>query len=86
MFLGKLEVFTAAIDAGFAGLAILAVINTVASLFYYLRWIAPAFLAGSPHQSASASPAAWCRHPAWAPLLPKLGVIRRAITARRTSA
>jgi NADH-quinone oxidoreductase subunit N len=44
VFLGKLEVFTAAIDGGYAWLAALAVANTIASLFYYLRWLTPAFL------------------------------------------
>jgi len=44
VFLGKLQIFTAAIDGGYGWLAGLAVINTVASLFYYLRWLAPAFL------------------------------------------
>jgi NADH-quinone oxidoreductase subunit N len=43
VFVGKLLVFTAAVDGGFAWLAVLAVVNTVASVFYYLRWIAPAF-------------------------------------------
>ncbi len=43
VFLGKLTIFTAAIDGGFTWLAVLAVVNTVASVFYYLRWIAPAF-------------------------------------------
>src|SRR5262249_49502315 len=52
VFLGKLEVFTAAIDGGYAWLAALAVANTIASLFYYLRWLTPAFL------SAPAPPAA----------------------------
>ncbi len=42
VFFGKLTVFTAALDGGFAWLLILAAINTVASVFYYLRWIAPA--------------------------------------------
>ena len=42
VFLGKLQIFTAAIDGGYAWLAALAVVNTVASLFYYLRWLAPA--------------------------------------------
>ncbi|MEU0715730.1 NADH-quinone oxidoreductase subunit N [Streptomyces lavendulocolor] len=42
VFLGKLEVFTAAVDGGFAWLAVVAAVNTVASLFYYLRWIRPA--------------------------------------------
>lgn len=44
VFLGKLEIFTATIDGGYAWLAALAIANTVASLFYYLRWLAPAFL------------------------------------------
>jgi NADH-quinone oxidoreductase subunit N len=44
VFLGKLQVFTAAIDGGYGWLAGLAVVNTVASLFYYLRWLVPAFL------------------------------------------
>jgi NADH-quinone oxidoreductase subunit N len=44
VFLGKLQVFTAAIDGGYGWLAVLAVANTVASLFYYVRWLAPAFL------------------------------------------
>ncbi len=41
VFLGKLEVFSAAFDGGYAWLAAVAAVNTVASLFYYLRWIAP---------------------------------------------
>jgi NADH-quinone oxidoreductase subunit N len=43
VFVGKLEIFTAAVDGGYGWLAALAVANTVASLFYYLRWLAPAF-------------------------------------------
>jgi NADH-quinone oxidoreductase subunit N len=46
-FAGKLAVFTAAIDAGLGWLAVLAVVNTVVSLAYYLRVIAPAYL-GTP--------------------------------------
>ena len=45
-FFGKLEVFKAAIDAGQAWLAAVAVVNTVVSLYYYLRVIAPAVLGG----------------------------------------
>ena len=52
VFLGKLTVFTAAVDGGAAWLAVLALVNTVASVFYYLRWIAPAF------HRAGADPAA----------------------------
>ncbi|OEV04244.1 NADH-quinone oxidoreductase subunit N [Streptomyces oceani] len=43
VFVGKLEVFTAAVDGGLAWLVVVAAVNTVASLFYYLRWIAPCF-------------------------------------------
>jgi NADH-quinone oxidoreductase subunit N len=42
VFAGKLTVFTAAFDGGYAWLVVVAAINTVASLFYYVRWIAPA--------------------------------------------
>jgi NADH-quinone oxidoreductase subunit N len=40
-FAGKLALFAAAIDGGYAWLAVVAVANTVVSLFYYLRVIAP---------------------------------------------
>ncbi|WP_231851794.1 NADH-quinone oxidoreductase subunit N [Modestobacter italicus] len=45
VFVGKLAVFTATWDGGLAWLVVLAAVNTVASLFYYLRWIAPAAVA-----------------------------------------
>ncbi|MFI6084814.1 NADH-quinone oxidoreductase subunit N [Streptomyces sp. NPDC051217] len=44
VFLGKLEVFSASVDGGHTWLAALAVANTVASLFYYLRWLGPLFV------------------------------------------
>ena len=43
-FAGKLLLFTAAIDGGYAWLAAVAVVNTVVSLFYYLRVITPVAL------------------------------------------
>lgn len=43
VFVGKLTTFSAAWDDGMAWLVALAAANTVASLFYYLRWIIPAF-------------------------------------------
>lgn len=59
VFLGKLEVFTAAVDGGYAWLAVLAAANTVASLFYYLRWIRPALgTAGEPGPRVLVRPAA----------------------------
>jgi len=47
-FVGKLEVFTAAIDADQAWLAAVAVVNTVVSLYYYMRVAGPAVLDGAP--------------------------------------
>ncbi len=45
VFVGKLTVATAAWNGGAPWLAIVVMVNTVASLFYYLRWIAPAYRA-----------------------------------------
>jgi NADH-quinone oxidoreductase subunit N len=43
-FTAKLALFGAAIDAGYGWLAVLAVANSVLSLAYYLRVLAPAYL------------------------------------------
>ncbi|MFP5253521.1 MAG: NADH-quinone oxidoreductase subunit N [Actinomycetes bacterium] len=43
VFVGKLTTTAAAWDGGHAWLAVLVFLNTVVSLFYYLRWIAPAY-------------------------------------------
>lgn len=51
-FIGKLTLFTAAIDGGYAWLAVLAVANTVASLFYYLRVIGPMYFESPDPQDA----------------------------------
>jgi NADH-quinone oxidoreductase subunit N len=58
VFMGKLTVFSATWDGGMAWLTVAAAVNTVASLFYYLRWIAPALSIsrpGPPPQDAGAS-------------------------------
>ncbi len=47
-FVGKLTLFAAAIDGGYAWLAALAVANTVVSLFYYLRVIGPLYFEAAP--------------------------------------
>ncbi|MFD8472331.1 NADH-quinone oxidoreductase subunit N [Streptomyces globisporus] len=64
VFVGKLEVFTATIDGGYTWLAVLAAVNTVASLFYYLRWIMPALAHSSrptppPRESRTARAVAY---------------------------
>ncbi len=43
VFVGKLTVFSAVFDGGFAALVVIAAVNTVASLYYYLRWAGPVF-------------------------------------------
>lgn len=53
VFVGKLTTAAAAWDAGHAWLAIIVFVNTVISLFYYLRWIAPAY--GRPGSADPAS-------------------------------
>lgn len=50
-FVGKLTLFAATIDGGYAWLAAVAVANTVISLFYYLRVIAPMYLEDRPDRA-----------------------------------
>ncbi|RJL24841.1 NADH-quinone oxidoreductase subunit N [Bailinhaonella thermotolerans] len=45
VFAAKVLVIASAWESGLAWLAVLLVLNTVASLFYYLRWLTPAFRA-----------------------------------------
>lgn len=63
VFLGKLQVFSAAFDGGYAWLAVLAAVNTVASLFYYLRWIAPT-VSPRTHRHAATGPRTAAESPA----------------------
>ncbi|WP_278237379.1 proton-conducting transporter membrane subunit [Isoptericola sp. AK164] len=65
VFVGKVAAFTTAADGGYAWLVVLAAANSVASLFYYLRWIAPAFRAVSsarPRVAGVRRPAAATLH------------------------
>ena len=43
VFVGKLATATAVWDGGHGWLALIVMINSVLSLFYYLRWLGPAF-------------------------------------------
>ena len=63
VFVGKLVVFSAAWDGTFGWLVVVAAVNTVASLFYYLRWIAPA-ATGAGQRAAVPPPADGHGHPA----------------------
>jgi NADH-quinone oxidoreductase subunit N len=55
-FAGKLALFAATIEAGYAWLALLAVANTVVSLFYYLRVVGPAYFESPAHPVAVLGP------------------------------
>ena len=57
VFAGKLTIFTAAFDGGYAWLVVVAAVNTVASLFYYLRWVAPAVRRSA--EPDTAAPGGW---------------------------
>lgn len=62
VFVGKLTTTAAAWDGGHAWLAVLVFLNTVVSLFYYLRWIAPVYGRGEPVERTMAGafmPAGW---------------------------
>ncbi|WP_304450647.1 NADH-quinone oxidoreductase subunit N [Nocardiopsis sp. YSL2] len=56
VFVGKLTVFTAALDAGLVWLVVLAAVNTVASVYYYLRWVFPLFRPAPTTSGADAGP------------------------------
>jgi NADH-quinone oxidoreductase subunit N len=43
VFVGKLTVAAAAVEGGLAWLAVVVFVNTLLSLFYYLRWVIPVF-------------------------------------------
>lgn len=58
-FGGKLLLFTAAIEGGYSWLAAVAVANTVVSLFYYLRVIAPMALDDAPRPAPLALLGTW---------------------------
>ncbi len=53
VFVGKLTTATAAWDGGWAWLAVAVVVNSLVSLFYYLRWLVPAFRVGGPGERAA---------------------------------
>jgi NADH-quinone oxidoreductase subunit N len=62
VFVGKLTTTAAAWDGGHAWLAVVVFVNTVISLFYYLRWIAPVYSRGEPSARnllGSFVPATW---------------------------
>jgi NADH-quinone oxidoreductase subunit N len=62
VFVGKLTTMTAAWDGDAAWLAIIVLVNTLVSLFYYLRWIVPTYRSSehaSPADSGNVSALTW---------------------------
>ena len=60
VFVGKLTTFTAGWDGGLEWLVLLAVLNSVASLYYYLRWIVPTIKRPTaPSESSADIPRPW---------------------------
>lgn len=55
-FVGKLAVFSAAWDGGYAWLTVLAALNTVVSVFYYFRWIAITYRQPADESAAPIQP------------------------------
>ena len=53
VFVGKLTVFSATADGRYGWLVVVAAVNTVISLFYYLRWVGPVFRGGAPADTAA---------------------------------
>lgn len=56
VFVGKVSIFSAAFDGDMEWLVVVAAVNTVASVFYYLRWIAPLFTAEPDGAPRTAGP------------------------------
>lgn len=86
VFVAKLAVFTAAWDGGFAWLTVLAAVNTVASMFYYLRWLVPAVQPGTDGRAARtgsprAAPWALAGTVTGAPALVGVGVLAGPVLA-----
>jgi NADH-quinone oxidoreductase subunit N len=56
-FMGKLYVFSAAVQANYIGLAIVGVVNSVISAFYYLRLTVVMYMSPAESESGADSPA-----------------------------
>jgi NADH-quinone oxidoreductase subunit N len=58
-----------------------AAVNTVASLYYYLRWLAPVFAGGAAARPAMAQPAAGRGWPELATVSAAVGVVALGLLA-----
>ena len=77
VFVGKLTTAMAAWDGGHAWLAIVVFVNTLVSLFYYLRWIVPVYRPGAAAECtmySAVEPARWSAAVAVAAAVASLGL------------
>ena len=58
-FMGKLYVFSAAVDAGWVWLAVLAMLNSVISAYYYLRVVVNMYMHEAEEEEAAPAKAPW---------------------------
>lgn len=75
-FTAKLLLFAVAIEVGYGWLAVVAAVNTVISVFYYVRVLAPSYFAPAPSRVPILGP--WA---AWATLGAATGVVAAGIAA-----
>lgn len=79
-FMGKFYLFSAAIDAGYLGLAIIGVLNSVVSVYFYLKVTVAMYMRPSEAQADAARPAlAVSPMLALAVLISAYGVVRLGI-------
>jgi NADH-quinone oxidoreductase subunit N len=79
-FMGKFYIFSAAIDAGYLGLAIIGVLNSVVSVYFYLKVTVAMYMRPSEAQADAARPAlAVSPMLALAVLISAYGVVRLGI-------
>ncbi len=83
VFVGKLTTATAAWDGGMPWLAVAVLLNSLASLYYYLRWVAPSLGRAQP---AAASARPWAARTAYlaSALAVLLGVLAGPLWAAAT--
>ena len=77
VFVGKLTTATAAWDGGHGWLALVVMLSSVLSLFYYLRWFAPVFARPAEHTEGfpgRGGPAAWPAATAGVAAMASLGI------------
>lgn len=78
-FVGKLLIFAAAIEAGWTWLAVVAVANTVGSLFYYLRVIGPIYFESAAEEAPPV--AVLGRWSAWVLVVAGVGILAVGLAA-----